>query len=99
VLAAQADGHEVSTIEGLEADDGTLHPVQQVLLEEFGFQCGFCTPGVAMTMAELVKAEERFDQHSAREALVGNICRCTGYTTIVDSLIRAQAQSAPELGP
>lgn len=95
VLAAHADGGEVRTVEGLESPDGTLHPVQQALLEEFGFQCGFCTPGLAMTMASLIERGqqrgEEFDQESAREALVGNICRCTGYTTIVDALLKAQA--------
>lgn len=90
VLAAQADGQTVTTIEGLARDDGTLHPVQQALLDEFGFQCGFCTPGFAMTMADLIESGDTFDQESGREALVGNICRCTGYTTIVDSLIKAQ---------
>jgi aerobic carbon-monoxide dehydrogenase small subunit len=91
VLAAHADGGEVRTVEGIEFPDGSLHPVQQALLGEFGFQCGFCTPGLVMTMVSLVDSGERFDEDSAREALVGNICRCTGYTTIVDALLKAQA--------
>lgn len=90
-LAVQVDGGEVQTVEGLEAADGTLHPVQQALLDEFGFQCGFCTPGLAMTMVSLLDSGQEYDQDSAREALVGNICRCTGYTTVVDALLHAQA--------
>lgn len=93
VLAAVADGAEVRTIEGL-ADGDRLHPVQEALLSEFGFQCGFCTPGFAMTIAALLDSGEVFDEESAREALVGNICRCTGYTSIVDALLAAQRARA-----
>ena len=89
VLAADADGRAVKTIEGLADPDGTLHPVQQALIDTFGFQCGFCTPGMAMTMAYLIESGFDPDQESAREALVGNICRCTGYARIVDAMIRA----------
>jgi aerobic carbon-monoxide dehydrogenase small subunit len=91
VLAAAADGRAVTTIEGLESPDGALHPVQQALIDEFGFQCGFCTPGFAMTISALLDSGEVFDEQSAREALVGNICRCTGYTMIVSALLAAQA--------
>jgi len=94
VLAATIAGRQVRTIEGLAGSDGELHRVQQALLEEFGFQCGFCTPGFAMTMAAAVDRDEQFDQESAREELVGNICRCTGYTSIVDALLRAQQTPA-----
>lgn len=90
VLAATTTGHRVRTIEGLAEPDGRLHPVQQALLDEFGFQCGFCTPGFAMTIAAAVERRQDFDQDSAREELVGNICRCTGYTSIVDAFLRAQ---------
>jgi carbon-monoxide dehydrogenase small subunit len=90
VLAASADGKAVTTIEGLEASDGSLHPVQQAMVDEFAFQCGFCTPGFAMTIASLLESDEVFDEASAREALVGNICRCTGYTMIVSALLAAQ---------
>ena len=92
LLAVEADGRAVTTIEGL-APDGRLHPVQQALLDNFGFQCGFCTPGFAMTMANLVADQPGMDADQAREALVGNICRCTGYVRIVAALLDA-AQKA-----
>ena len=90
LLAVEADGQAVTTIEGL-APDGGLHPVQQALIDNFGFQCGFCTPGFAMTMASLVAkpGAADLDAEAAREALVGNICRCTGYVRIVAALLDA----------
>jgi carbon-monoxide dehydrogenase small subunit len=102
VLAVEADGATVTTIEGL-ASGGQLHPVQQALIDNFGFQCGFCTPGVAMTMASLVEDQPELDADQAREALVGNICRCTGYVRIVASLLDAgrrvrQARATAEGG-
>ena len=97
LLAVEADGQAVTTIEGL-APDGGLHPVQQALIDNFGFQCGFCTPGFAMTMASLVDEQPDLDAEGAREALVGNICRCTGYVRIVASLLDAgrRARQATE---
>jgi carbon-monoxide dehydrogenase small subunit len=92
LLAVETDGRAVTTIEGL-APDGRLHPVQEALLDNFGFQCGFCTPGFAMTMANLVADQPGMDADQAREALVGNICRCTGYVRIVAALLDA-AQKA-----
>jgi carbon-monoxide dehydrogenase small subunit len=89
VLAVEASGRSVTTIEGLADPDGTLHPVQQALIDLFGFQCGFCTPGMAMTMAYLLESGMEPDQESARESLAGNICRCTGYDRIADALIHA----------
>jgi carbon-monoxide dehydrogenase small subunit len=88
LLAVEADGRAVTTVEGL-ATDGQLHPVQQALIDNFGFQCGFCTPGFAMTIADLVEHHPELDAEEAREALVGNICRCTGYVRIVASLLDA----------
>jgi len=88
LLAVEADGQAVTTIEGL-APSGGLHPVQQALIDNFGFQCGFCTPGFAMTMANLVEEHPDLDAEAAREALVGNICRCTGYVRIVAALLDA----------
>ena len=88
LLAVEADGHAVTTIEGL-ADGDRLHPVQQAMIDNFGFQCGFCTPGFAMTMASLVADQPDMSAEEAREALVGNICRCTGYSRIVASLLAA----------
>src|SRR2546422_852108 len=78
MFAVQADGAEVMTVEGL-ADDGVLHPLQEAFWERSGLQCGFCTPGMLMSAYELLKHESRPEQGQIREALVGNICRCTGY--------------------
>jgi carbon-monoxide dehydrogenase small subunit len=99
LLAVEADGHEVTTIEGL-ASGGQLHPVQRALLDNFGFQCGFCTPGFAMTMADLVEHGPELDADGARAALVGNICRCTGYVRIVKALVDAgrRVREAREAG-
>ena len=83
LLAVQADGAEVLTIEGLEAADGTLHPIQQAFLESHSFQCGFCTPGFAMTVYELLKKQPEIPSEDIRSALGGNLCRCTGYQSIV----------------
>jgi aerobic carbon-monoxide dehydrogenase small subunit len=93
VLAAEVDGQEITTIEGLSEPGEDLHAVQQAMVDNFGFQCGFCTPGFVMTMAALLertKVDGGYDEQSAREALVGNICRCTGYTSIVRSFMAAQ---------
>lgn len=78
MLAVQADGAEVTTAEGLAAADGTLHPVQQALRDEHALQCGFCTPGVLMTLASLTKNEAPGEEKLIA-ALSGHICRCTGY--------------------
>jgi carbon-monoxide dehydrogenase small subunit len=82
MLAVQADGRGVTTVEGLAAADGTLHPVQQALRDEHGLQCGFCTPGVVMTLAALTQCDARPDADTLLEALSGHICRCTGYQGI-----------------
>jgi aerobic carbon-monoxide dehydrogenase small subunit len=82
MLAVQADGAEVVTAEGLAAADGTLHPVQQALQEEHALQCGFCTPGIVMTLAALTNGEQRPGEAQLLEALSGHICRCTGYQGI-----------------
>jgi aerobic-type carbon monoxide dehydrogenase small subunit (CoxS/CutS family) len=87
-LAAMADGREVRTIEGLARGD-ELHPVQQAMIDHFGFQCGFCTPGVIMTAAAIIDAGDALDEDGWREALAGNICRCTGYTSIVEACLAA----------
>jgi len=82
MLAVQANGAEVVTTEGLAAEDGTLHPVQQTLLNEHALQCGFCTPGVVMTLAALTSSEEKPSEGQLLGALSGHICRCTGYQGI-----------------
>jgi carbon-monoxide dehydrogenase small subunit len=99
VFAVQADGHSVTTIEGL-ARDGTLHPVQQAFWDEHGLQCGFCTPGFIMTAAALLESNPRPSEQEIRKGLEGNLCRCTGYTNIVKAVQRAsQAVAAHDLAP
>ena len=82
MLAVQADGCQITTVEGLAAEDGTLHPVQQALRDEYGLQCGFCTPGIVMTLASLTCGSEKPDAEKVMNSLSGHICRCTGYQGI-----------------
>jgi carbon-monoxide dehydrogenase small subunit len=82
ILAVQADGAVVTTVEGLAAPDGTLHPVQQALREEHALQCGFCTPGVACTLAALTSGAVKPEAAILEAAMSGHICRCTGYQGI-----------------
>jgi carbon-monoxide dehydrogenase small subunit len=88
MLAVQADGHELSTVEDLASDAG-LHPVQQAMHEHHGLQCGYCTPGILMTMTAYLKENPSPTEEEVREALSGNICRCTGYQNIVDAMLAA----------
>jgi carbon-monoxide dehydrogenase small subunit len=86
-LAVMADGHEVRTIEGLAADGAPLHPMQEAFREHHGLQCGFCTPGMIMTAVDLVHRKGHdLSDHTIREELEGNLCRCTGYQNIVQSI-------------
>lgn len=85
VFAVQADGADIDTIEGLD-DDGELHPVQAGFEAEHGLQCGYCTPGMVMTATEFLESNPDPDRHEIREALEGNLCRCTGYQNIVDAI-------------
>ena len=85
VLAAQADGRSVLTIEGV-ADGATLHPVQQAFRDRHALQCGFCTPGMVMTALDLVARLDRPDEDAIRDGLSGNLCRCTGYRPIIDAV-------------
>ena len=82
-LALQADGREVTTIEGLTGDDGELHPLQQAFLDQGGVQCGFCTPGMLISAKVLLDATPNPSEDEIRLALSGNLCRCTGYSGIV----------------
>ena len=82
MLAVQADGCKVTTVEGLADADGTLHPVQQAMRDSHGLQCGFCTPGVVMTLAALTDGPERPTAEQLEAAMSGHICRCTGYQGI-----------------
>ena len=90
VLAAQADGHEVVTVEGL-AEDGRLHRVQEAFVETGAVQCGFCTPGLVVATAALLDANPEPTDDEIREALSGNLCRCTGYAKIFDAVRLAAA--------
>jgi carbon-monoxide dehydrogenase small subunit len=85
VMSADADGAEITTVEGLAAD-GELHPVQAALLEAHGVQCGYCTPGFAVAAAHLFEANPSPSEDDIKEALSGNICRCTGYGAILRAL-------------
>jgi aerobic carbon-monoxide dehydrogenase small subunit len=89
VLAAQAGDREVTTVEGL-AEDGDLHPIQQDFIESGAVQCGFCTPGLIVATHELLKRNSQPTDEEIREALAGNLCRCTGYEKILDA-VRASA--------
>jgi carbon-monoxide dehydrogenase small subunit len=86
VMAADADGADVVTIEGLAGPAGALHPVQQALLDEGAVQCGFCTPGMVVSAARLLSTNPHPTPDEVREALAGNLCRCTGYGAIVRAL-------------
>jgi carbon-monoxide dehydrogenase small subunit len=88
MLAVQADGYEVTTIEGL-ADGDELHPVQQAFLENHGLQCGYCTPGMVLAAVSLIAEQPGLDEAAVREGLEGNLCRCTGYHNIVQSVLAA----------
>lgn len=91
MLAVQANGRELATVEGL-AIDGELHPVQQAMHDHHGLQCGYCTPGILMTMTAFLREHPSPSECEVREALSGNLCRCTGYQNIVDAMLSA-AQS------
>src|SRR5262245_42487792 len=91
VLAAQADGHEVVTVEGL-ASDGELHPVQEAFVAAGAVQCGFCTPGLIVATVDLLRRAPQPTDDEIREALSGNLCRCTGYQKIFDA-VRLAAQA------
>ncbi|MTD57888.1 (2Fe-2S)-binding protein [Amycolatopsis pithecellobii] len=92
VLAAQADGHRVTTVEGLSDRDGELHPVQRAFREQHGLQCGFCTPGMIMASVSLLAHNPKPTRDEVREGLEGNLCRCTGYHNIVSAVIEASGQ-------
>jgi aerobic-type carbon monoxide dehydrogenase small subunit (CoxS/CutS family) len=89
MLAVQAEGHEISTVEGLEDRDGLYHPLQQAMHDHHGLQCGYCTPGILMTMAAFLKENSSPSEQDVREALSGNLCRCTGYQNMVDAVMSA----------
>ncbi len=90
LLAAQADGREITTIEGM-ASDGELHPIQEAFHRNHGLQCGYCTPGMVMAAAGYLQENADPTEEQVREALEGNLCRCTGYQNIVKSILDASA--------
>ena len=89
VLAVQADGANITTIEGMAAADGTLHPMQQAFMENHGLQCGFCTPGMVMAATSLLEENPNPTEEEVRIGLEGNLCRCTGYHNIVRAVMAA----------
>jgi carbon-monoxide dehydrogenase small subunit len=93
-LALQADGREITTIEGLAGADGSLHPLQQAFLDQGGVQCGFCTPGMLISAKALLDRNPRPTEEEIRLALSGNLCRCTGYSGIVRAVQSAAEQLA-----
>jgi aerobic carbon-monoxide dehydrogenase small subunit len=94
VLAVQADGAEVTTIEGM-GSEGNLHPLQEAFWEHHGLQCGYCTPGMIMAGADLLAKNPNPTEEEVREALAGNLCRCTGYHNIVKAVLDAASKGVP----
>lgn len=88
MLAVQAAGRDITTIEGLARPDGTMHPVQEAMRDCHGLQCGFCTPGIVMMLSDFLSRHPNADEDEIREALDGNLCRCTGYQHIVDAALK-----------
>ena len=93
-LAVQADGSSVTTIEGMQAPDGALHPLQEAFWAKHGLQCGFCTPGMIMAAADLLARHASPTDDEIRHAIEGNICRCTGYHNIVAAIREAASTMA-----
>ena len=98
MFAAEAEGAEVSTIEGQAAPDGTLNTIQQAFQDYHGLQCGFCTPGMVMSAAALLKENPKPTEAEVRSYLTGNICRCTGYHNIVKAILAASGQDVSQVG-
>lgn len=91
MLAVQADGHEILTVEGLSPDGTTLNPLQAAFRDKHALQCGFCTPGMLMTLSAFLRDTPHPSDHAIREALSGHLCRCTGYQHIVEAVKHASA--------
>ena len=102
VLAVQADGSSITTIEGLADPDGTLHPMQEAFRQHHGLQCGYCTPGMVMAATSLLAENPSPTEHEVRHGLEGNLCRCTGYHNIVKAVLAAASgdpASEPSMTP
>jgi aerobic-type carbon monoxide dehydrogenase small subunit (CoxS/CutS family) len=89
MFAVQASGRSVRTVEDLAEEDGELQPIQRALRKHHGLQCGYCTPGMLMTIVPLLESGQPLEPDAVREAIAGNLCRCTGYDTIVDAVVEA----------
>jgi len=96
MLAAQADGRQVATLEGLSDQDGQEHPLRAAFKRRHGLQCGFCTPGMIMAAASLLRENPKPTREQVREGIEGNFCRCTGYQNIVDAVIDASGQEVDQ---
>src|SRR5262245_47518047 len=99
MLAVQADGGEITTVEGLAESDGTLHPVQKAFHEQHALQCGFCTPGMIMAAVDLLRENPSPTEAEIRDGLSGNLCRCTGYQNIVRAVQAASGGAAARTAP
>ncbi len=98
MLAVQADGHELLTIEGIAPNEEELHPLQQAFMDNHGLQCGFCTPGMLTTLLEFLRDNPDPTEKEVRIAISGNLCRCTGYQGIVDAALDAAGRLRAEAG-
>ena len=98
VLAVQADGAEITTIEGMAGENGELHPLQEAFWNDHGLQCGYCTPGMIMAAAGLLADNPNPTEGEVRHALEGNLCRCTGYHNIVKAVLDAAKVKGPTVG-
>jgi aerobic carbon-monoxide dehydrogenase small subunit len=92
MLAVQANGADIRTVEGLKAPDGALHPIQEAFRQNHGLQCGYCTPGILMTLLEFLGENPKPTADEVRDAISGNLCRCTGYQRIVDAALDAASR-------
>ncbi|MEN9775880.1 MAG: hypothetical protein RL322_2950 [Pseudomonadota bacterium] len=95
ILAAQANGRSITTVEGLARSDGSLHPIQRAFSEQHGLQCGFCTPGMMLAAVDLLQRNPDPDDAAICEALEGNLCRCTGYQNIIKAIRQAARADRP----
>ncbi len=102
-LTDWAQGRDILTVEGLQAADGTLHPVQQAFIDDFAVQCGFCTPGIIMSAVEIVNTGKTYTRDELRKLLSGHLCRCTGYENIInaaaDAIERVNGSGEPKPAP
>ncbi len=93
LFAVQASDHSITTVEGLGAEETALHPLQQAFREAHGLQCGFCTPGILMTLVPFLKENPEPNEEQVRQAISGNLCRCTGYQNIVQAAVLASQRA------